>query len=97
MPLFSHCIQADLVSELEICLELQTSSSRTVSEELPLPLSTYEEEGMYYFLAMATHRKLLVEVMDTIGFKCKLHLTFCHYAQHTNIKYTQLGQPTTCL
>jgi len=56
-------------NELEICLELQTNGVHSINDELALPLSLYEEEGMFYFLAMASHRKLLVEVMNTIGFK----------------------------
>jgi hypothetical protein len=34
-----------------------------------LPSSHYEEEGMYYLLALTTLRKLMVEVVDSVGAK----------------------------
>ncbi|KAH6680158.1 hypothetical protein B0J14DRAFT_633752 [Halenospora varia] len=56
-------------NELEVCLELPSSGIRTFQETLPLPTSPVEEEGMYFFLALISLRKLLAEVIETIGFK----------------------------
>jgi hypothetical protein len=61
-------------SELEICLELPSSGIRTFQESLSLPTSSVDEEGLYYFLALISLRKLLAEVIETIGFKCE-----CNY------------------
>lgn len=59
-------------SELEVCLELPSSGIRTLQESLPLPTSPVDEEGMYNFLAVISLRKLLAEVIETVGFKCKI-------------------------
>ncbi|KAF4627426.1 hypothetical protein G7Y89_g10732 [Cudoniella acicularis] len=63
-------------NELEVCLELPSSGIRTFQETLPLPTSPIEEEGMYFFLALISLRKLLAEVIETIGFKCRIPLLF---------------------
>lgn len=36
------------------------------------PVSDFEEEGLYYILAKASLRKLMMEVADTVGLTCKL-------------------------
>ncbi|RDW77354.1 hypothetical protein BP6252_05407 [Coleophoma cylindrospora] len=56
-------------NELEVCLELPSSGMRAFQETLSLPTSSVDEEGLYYFLALISLRKLLVEVIETIGFK----------------------------
>ena len=56
-------------SELEICLELPTSGLKNYDTVVTLPSSHYEEEGMYYLLALTTLRKLMVEVVPSVGAK----------------------------
>lgn len=59
-------------SELEVCLELPTSGIRVFQETIALPTGTVEQESLYYFLALISLRKLLAEVIETVGFKCEL-------------------------
>lgn len=56
-------------NELEICLELSPSGLRAFQDQVPLPTSTFDDEGLYYFLALISLRKLLVEVHETVGYK----------------------------
>lgn len=58
-------------SELEACLGLPSSGMREYSAEVPLPISRYEEEGMYYLLALVSLRKVMVEVLDTVGYSSR--------------------------
>jgi len=48
---------------------MPTSGIRNYETLVPLPGSHYEEEGMYYLLALASLRKVMVEVLDTVGYK----------------------------
>lgn len=68
-------IHPNLDSELEICLELPTSSLTSYDSVVSLPSSHYEEEGMYYLLALTTLRKLMVEVVYSVSTKgsCPKH------------------------
>ncbi|PGH20116.1 hypothetical protein AJ80_03684 [Polytolypa hystricis UAMH7299] len=56
-------------NELSVTLELPQSGILAFHESVPLPTSQVEEEGLYYFLALISIRKLLAEVVDTVGFK----------------------------
>lgn len=58
-----------LESELEVSLELPTSGLRAYEEIVELPTSHYEEEGMYNLLALSSLRRLMVEVIDTVGLR----------------------------
>lgn len=58
-----------LETELEACLEVPTSGIRLYESQVPLPISDYEEEGMYFLLALSSLRKVMVEVLDTVGYK----------------------------
>lgn len=60
--------------ELEVCLELPSSGIRAY--EVPLPTTEYEEEGLYYLLAVASLRKLMMEVVDTVGLNCEIEVSF---------------------
>lgn len=60
-----------LESELEVSLELPASGLRAFEEVVDLPTSHYEEEGMYNLLALSSLRRLMVEVVDTVGLRCK--------------------------
>lgn len=55
--------------ELEACLEVPTSGIRNYEATVPLPGSYYEEEGIYFLLALSSLRKLMVEVLDAVGYK----------------------------
>lgn len=54
-----------------MCLELPSSGVRTFEESIPLPTGTAKEEALYFFLALISLRRLLAEVIETIGFKCE--------------------------
>lgn len=58
-------------SELEVCFELPPSGLRQYDTVVPLPVSDFEEQGLYYILAKASLRKLMMEVADTVGLTCK--------------------------
>ena len=58
-----------LENELEACLEVPSSGIRLYEAQVPLPISHYEEDGMYFLLALASLRKVMVEVLDTVGYK----------------------------
>lgn len=58
-----------LENELEACLEVPSSGIRQYESQVPLPISDYEEEGMYFILALSSLRKVMVEVLDTVGYK----------------------------
>ncbi|KAF9889983.1 hypothetical protein FE257_006663 [Aspergillus nanangensis] len=60
-----------LEHELEVCLELPPSGLRGYDTIVPLPTSGYEEDGLYYLLAVASLRKLMMEVVDTVGLNSK--------------------------
>jgi hypothetical protein len=64
-------------SELEICLELPPSQIRSFEGGVSLPTSRYEEDGLYYFLALASHRKLLMDIVDSSGFDSRLN--YAHF------------------
>lgn len=52
-------------------LELPTSGIRAFQDAVSLPTGTVEEEALYFFLALISLRKLLADVIETIGFKCE--------------------------
>jgi hypothetical protein len=56
-----------LENELEVCLEVPPSGIRSYETLVPLPTSHYDEEGLYYLLALSSLRKLMMEVVDTVG------------------------------
>jgi len=56
-------------SELEICLELPTSNLKDYDTVVPLPSSDYEEEGVFYLLALTSLRKLMVEAVPSTDAK----------------------------
>ena len=58
-----------LENELEVCLELPPSGIREFEASVPLPTGQFEEEGLYYLLALSSLRKLMMEVVDTVGLK----------------------------
>lgn len=47
-------------------MELPTSGLTNYDSIVSLPSSHYEEEGMYYLLALTTLRKLMVEVVHSV-------------------------------
>lgn len=57
--------------ELEVCLEMPSSGVRAYEALIPLPSSEFEEEGLYYLFAVSSLRKLMMEVVDTVGLNCK--------------------------
>lgn len=81
-------------SELELCLEMPSSGISSFQEVLPLPTSSIEDEGLYYFLALISLRKLLAEVIETIGFKCASYFLFAldlfmakiHHSRSCNLR-----------
>ena len=69
-----------VASELEICLELPPSGLRMYEGTVALPTSHYEEEGMYYLLALSSLRKLMVEVVNAVwtkGLTIRAKFIFC--------------------
>lgn len=59
----SYCIE----NELEVCLELPTSGMRDFRDRVDLPSGHHDEEGLYFLLAMASHRRVTMDVLDTVG------------------------------
>ncbi|KAK5944090.1 hypothetical protein PMZ80_003371 [Knufia obscura] len=58
-----------LETELEACLDMPTSGIRTFQAVVPLPGSRYEEEGMYFLLAISSLRTVMVDVLDAVGYR----------------------------
>ncbi|KAF2499347.1 hypothetical protein BU16DRAFT_557676 [Lophium mytilinum] len=64
-----------LENELEICLELQPTGLRAFQADIPLPSGAAcvsdlgQGSGLYYFLAIATLRRLLTDAVETVGFE----------------------------
>ena len=65
----TRCNDSHGRSELEICLELPPSGLRMYEAAVALPTSHYDEEGMYYLLALSSLRKLMVEVVNAVWTK----------------------------
>lgn len=57
-----------LVHELEAILKLHPIGLRQFHELVPLPLSEAEDDGLYFF-AQASLRKLLMELLDIVGYR----------------------------
>ena len=53
-------------TELEACLEISPSGLRLFAGQVPLPISRFEEEGMYFLLARVSLRKILLELLDSL-------------------------------
>lgn len=54
-------------SELEAVVKMHPIGLRHFHDMIPLPLSRKREEDLYYFLAQASLRKLLMETLDVVG------------------------------
>lgn len=59
----SYCLE----NELEVCLELPTSGMRGFRDRVDLPSGRQDEEGLYFLLAMSSHRRVTMDVLDTVG------------------------------
>ncbi|KAH8602077.1 hypothetical protein B0O99DRAFT_129120 [Bisporella sp. PMI_857] len=56
-----------LLHELEATIKMHPIGLRHFHDLVPLPLSRNREEDLYYFLAQASLRKLLMETLDVVG------------------------------